>query len=95
MKLTYTDMLHPNNNWSESTNVFSYFILKLVFLFKYDVFIRQCIDNNKDIYSVTNDDFILSFIKRYHNNKDMNGFLDIFSKTTYSVDTLRMTILEL
>jgi hypothetical protein len=90
----YQDLFSPND-WRENTNVFSYYILKLLFLYDYKEFTKRCQLNNKNTYVVDNDLFIANFTKCFYKNKHFLHYMKLFSDVSFMDNSLRMSIIEL
>jgi hypothetical protein len=87
-----------NLYFKEDTNVFPYYILKLVLLFFYDEFIVFCGKKNKDYVYLTSPKDLLKFIEmRYKNVIFMDTIYNLpsSSRTDKDVSTLRMSLLKI
>jgi hypothetical protein len=77
MGLKFEDLYLEENNikYNEKTNIFSYFILKLILLYNYNDFLMLCIKNNKDILvfdnTIKNINNFFDFIKKNYKKKQM------------------------
>ena len=85
MRLTYSDLISGDpkklKNYIEKSNFFSYFIMKMLFMYDHNRFIDLCVKNNVNLFLVANDnreysnikkiDTIFSFIKYYYNKKEL------------------------
>jgi hypothetical protein len=91
--LKYMD-LFKENKYREKTNIFAYFIIKSIFLFHYNEFIKMCYKHNENKYSVKNDLFIKQFIDKYSKNLAYRKYLKLLN-VDYMKSSLRMTIIEL
>lgn len=87
-------MLH-DLYFKEETNVFCYYVLKVVLLFFYEPFLNLCNINNKNIFTVDNETFIIHFIHEYYRNKYFIDSLYDFSHNKSHENGLRMTNLYL
>jgi hypothetical protein len=94
--------------YKSDTNVFTYYIIKIVFLYFYEDFLKLCYENNDNIIHFDKTDYnikrILDFIKKNYNNKQMLKTLSVFENIVDSGinnacgtlrDTNRMTITEI
>jgi hypothetical protein len=77
MGLKFEDLYLEENKikYNEKTNIFSYFILKLILLYNYNDFLMLCIKNNKDILvfdnTIKNINNFFDFIKKNYKKKQM------------------------
>jgi hypothetical protein len=77
MGLKIEDLYLEENKikYNEKTNIFSYFILKLILLYNYNDFLMLCIKNNKDILvfdnTIKNINNFFDFIKKNYKKKQM------------------------
>ena len=92
--------------YQEKTSVFSYYILKTIFLYNYPEFLDLCKKMNINIMrfysSPKSIESIIEFIKKYHNDTmfliDLDKMKLFFSnklkenKDDYLIKTLRMTV---
>jgi len=84
MNLTYDDLINNfQENYKESTNILSYFILANILIYNYVDFLTWCDDNNNNLYNFkkTNKNIFgfCQFIKnKYNDNKFLQNYDDIF-----------------
>jgi hypothetical protein len=90
----YNDMFNHKNRYREKTNVFAYFILKSLFLFHYEEFIKLSIKNNKNMYYVVSPNYIKAFIEKKARNREYIKYLNLLN-VEYMKHSLRMTIVEM
>ena len=93
-----------NDKYKETSNVFSYYILKSVFLFNYNGFLNLCKEHNHKLFnfiSIENKrDILINFIKNNYSNKKFLKTIDaIKCKKTDTLNyfmnnTLRLTAME-
>ena len=117
MGLTYKNLISKDNisislkklYYKENTNVFAYYIIKMVLLYFNNDFLIWCKKNNvNNIFNFTKNEQSLNrfidFIKRFINNKkllkDLDKSLKILKKFKENnnkllVETLRMTVIEI
>ena len=96
--------------YKERSNIFAYYIIKMVLLWNCDEFIQWCEQNNKNIIAFTKTEKNLSkfynFIEKYYNAPEMIEGLDkmqiLLKKSKKLVNikevvpkTLRMTVIEI
>ena len=97
--------------YRENTNVFAYYILKMILLYNFGSFMIWCLENNINLIKFDkmgrNLNKFFSFIKAHYNNpkmvKGINNMYKFYSSKKSSntkmnklvTDTLRMTICEL
>ena len=111
MNLTYDMLINPdmkeqvNQLYRENTNVFAYFIVKLLLVFNDNKFIKWCKKNNPHIVKFLNTEKNLSslfnFIKTMYKNKELissireaEGFYHSQKDNKLKI-TLRMSLCEL
>jgi hypothetical protein len=100
-KMKYRDLYSSVGckKYREKTHVFSYYILKSIFLFFYVDFIEWCAANNANILGFTKtQDNILSLVEFIRKRHRDSGFLQIIDRFESAVgpkeNTLRMSISE-
>lgn len=92
MNLDYIDLFgkEKNNvisreNYKENTNVFSYYICKMILLYDYDSFIVWCIKNNNNVFDFNKTDKglnnFLKYILNNYNSCYIINNIKILSKT--------------
>ena len=108
MNLTYSDLINnkQSDNYSENTNVFTYYILKTMLLSNSNDFIRFCNENNSKLLNFNNtlkniklfNSFLIKHIKSNKSKKMFNSYFDLYVNTKtnnfYFNKSLRMTIIE-
>jgi hypothetical protein len=92
--IKYVDLFKPNNEYREKTNVFAYYILKSLLLFKYYDFIILSMKYNNNNYSIINQKYIERFIDKYAKNREYRTYSNNLN-VDYMKKSLRMTIIEL
>lgn len=90
MNLTYKNLNQPTTNVSkilfkQKTNVFSYYILKTIYLIHYNKFMEWCYFQNTSIFlkfkpENSGLDKLFDFIKKYHNTRCMNDYIQELNK---------------
>lgn len=94
MNLTYKQLISNNKKnlekYKENTNVFAYFICKLIFMYNHNKFIEFSIKNNSNLLLFTNDynqennqkkiENIFLYIKHNYKNKNLIKIYTILSK---------------
>ena len=117
MGLTYENLISNDDislslkklHYKENTNVFAYYIIKMVLLYFNNDFIIWCKKNNiNNIFNFIKNEKSLNkfmdFVKKYLYNKnlrkDLKKSLELFKKMKENnnkllTDTLRMTIIEI
>jgi hypothetical protein len=99
--LEYTDLFSPNS-YKESSNVFSYYVLKSIFIFFYDEFIEWTTVNNRGTISFKKTQrnvlSLVEFIKTHCKNDEFMRVIDSIQKKAVpdgpEMQTLRMSISE-
>jgi hypothetical protein len=66
-KINYVDLFEKKDVYKESTQIFSYFVLKSIFMYHLNYFIEWCIEKNKDS---------LDFIKTKENIREYGNILE-------------------
>ena len=108
MDLTYSDLINnkQSHNYSENTNVFTYYILKTILLSNLNDFIRFCNENNSKLLNFNNtpkniklfNSFLIKHIKSNKSKKMFNSYFDLYMNTKtnnfYFNKSLRMTTIE-
>ena len=112
MNLTYEQLSNPDMKsqvymiYKENTNVFAYYILKVVFLYFHQDFLLFCYKNNDNIIHFDKTDGnierLIQFIKKNYKNKTFLKKISLFGKqlSKHSINcpellkTNKMTIVE-
>ena len=108
MDLTYNNLINNKEsyNYSENTNVFTYYILKTILLSNLNDFIRFCTENNSKLLNFNNtpkniklfNSFLIKHIKSNKSKKIFNNYFHLYMNTEtnnfYFNKSLRMTIIE-
>ena len=106
-KGTYNDLINKNNHilklYKEDTNCFSYFILKMVALYKINEFIFWCDENNNSKimqFTKSNKNIIsfINFFEKYYKDKHLIKLinkLDILNEGEFIKKTTRISIHEI
>lgn len=85
MNLTYNDIINNfQENYKESTNILSYFIITNILIFNYVDFLSWCDDNNNNLYNFKKTNINLfkfcQFIKnKYNDDKFLKNYDNIFT----------------
>ena len=111
MNLTYDMLINPdmkeqvNQLYRENTNVFAYFIVKLLLVFNDNKFIKWCKKNNPHVVKFLNTEknltSLFNFIKTMYKNKQLTSSIkeaEVFynsQKDNRLKNTLRMSLCEL
>ena len=108
----YTDLLHtnavdnsPNLNYKDNTHVLSYYIIKCIFMYNIDFYIKECIKingytinfNKENTKLKTNMKKYCNIVQKLYNNstfiEDMNRTIE--NIPTHMKTTLRMSVYEM
>jgi hypothetical protein len=90
-------------NYKETSNIFSYYILKTVLLFNHHGFLNLCDKHNSKLFNfkdiVQNGDIIINFIKDNYKNNKFLKIIEIITHTKnndhFINNTTRLTAMEL
>tara|TARA_Y100000817_G_scaffold163145_2_gene127429 strand:+ start:2455 stop:3645 length:1191 start_codon:yes stop_codon:yes gene_type:complete len=107
MGLTYEQLYSNDENiirtreilYKEKSNIFAYYIVKALLLFKYDEFLIWCKQTNKEnILKIENIDAFFEFIKINYQDEDFLTQLNNAVRmkvSTFLRNTMRMTLMEI
>ena len=102
MNIDYEDLYSNKVIYKQKTNVFEYYIIKLLFLYNYNDFLKMCDENNTNCINFYKSKSMLNkignFIKEYHNKdnflQSLNYMKEFFDKikNNFLKNTLRMSM---
>ena len=101
----YKDIYENKVIFKQRTNVFEYYILKMVFLFHYIEFLLMCNDNNINCINFQKSQTMLNkifiFIKEHYKNENLHKSLKYMKSLYNELDdndfiknTMRMTMFD-
>jgi hypothetical protein len=88
---TYTNVITPcKNKYEEETNVFAYYVIKTIFLYYHEEFVRWCVDNNPNILKINQSELpsLLDWIRDHYSRTE---FVDAVDGANVDGDGLKMT----
>ena len=105
MRLSYKQLYSDDDTsigvrkmYQEKSNIFAYYIVKALLLYKYDDFLMWCKNHNKNILQFNNLNAFYAFIRKTHNDPNFSEHLKKASSIQVSdflKKTMRMTLLEI
>jgi hypothetical protein len=94
---TYSQLLSPckkDRLYIEHTNVFAYYIIKMIFLYFHEEFIQWCIDNNPNLLQITPSELprLIDWIEQHYRSPD---FVEAMDNAVVAGNGLRMTTINI